>query len=89
MARCVGIEAAEKGANDLIRQGYDKSDLKGVAGQQARLKYKSVEDCCNLEYFEKEYNELFTDSERQKLVEQCREAYVIGYMSALGKEFYQ
>ena len=53
------------------------------------MKYKSVGDCCNLEYFEKEYKELFTDSERQKLVDQCREAYVTGYMSALGKEYYQ
>lgn len=85
IARVAGKSAAEEGANDLIRQGYSKSDLKGIAGQQARLKYKSVENCCNVEYFEENYKELFTDSERQKLVEQCREAYVIGYMSALGK----
>ena len=84
MARVAGQSAARESANDLIRQGYSESDLKGRAAQQARLKYKSVEDCCNLEYFEKNYKELFTSSERQKLVEQCREAYVIGYMSALG-----
>lgn len=84
-ARIIGQSAAEEGANDLIRQGYTKSDLKGIAAQQARLKFKSVENCCNLEYFEKNYKELFTSTERQKLVEQCREAYVIGYMSALGK----
>lgn len=89
MARCVGIEAAKEGANDLIRQGHDKSDLKGMAGQQARLKYKTINDCCRTEWFEKEFPEYFTASEQEKFRQQCIEAYVIGYMSALGKEFNQ
>lgn len=83
-ARVVGKSAAEEGANDLIRQGYSKSDLKGIAGQQARLKYKTINDCCKAKYFEEKYNEFFTVSEQEKFRQQCIEAYVIGYMSALG-----
>lgn len=83
MAKYAGIAAAEEGANDLIRQGYSKSDLKGIAAQQARLKYKSV-DCFKLDYLQKEFKEYSTPSDLQKLLEQCREAYIIGYMSALG-----
>lgn len=86
-ARCYGESVAKESANDLIRQGYAKSDLKGIAAQQARLEYKTVGDCCNPQYFEENYKEYFTKSDQQKLVEQCREAYVIGYMNALGKTY--
>ena len=86
-ARCYGESIAKESANDLIRQGYAKSDLKGIAAQQAKLEYKTVGDCCNPQYFEENYKEYFTKSNQQKLVEQCREAYVIGYMSALGKTY--
>ena len=85
MARAYGKSIAEESANDLIRQGYSKSDLKGIAGTQARLEYKTIDKCCKVEYFEENYKEFFTASEQEKFRQQCIEAYVIGYMSALGK----
>lgn len=85
MAHAVGKSAAEDGANDLIRQGYSKMDLKGIAGQQARLEYKTIEKCCNANYFKENFGEFFTTAEQEKFRQQCIEAYVNGYMDALGK----
>lgn len=85
MARIWGKHMGEESANDFIRQGYAKSDLKGIAAQQARIEYKTIDKCCKVEYFEKNYKEFFTTSEQEKFRQQCIEAYVIGYMSALGE----
>ena len=83
-AKIDGQFSAEANANDLIRQGYAKSDLEKIAKSEAERKYKTVKDCCNFEFFEKEYKELFTESEQERLRQQCIEAYVIGYMGVLG-----
>ena len=85
MAYAVGKQAAEESANDFIRTGYTQSDLKGLASQQARLKYKTIDNCCTSEFFEKEYPDIFTASEQEKFRQQCIEAYVKGYMERLGK----
>lgn len=57
---------------DLIRQGYTKSDIKGMQIQQGRLNYKE------------EYGEPKTSEEKQ-LMEQYAEKYAEGFMKTMFK----
>lgn len=58
---------------DLIRQGYTKSDIKGMQIQQGRLNYKE------------EYGEPKTSEEKQ-LMEQYAEKYAEGFMKTMFKD---
>ena len=58
---------------DLIRQGYTKSDIKGMQARQGRLNYKD------------EYGEPKTSEEKQ-LMEQYGEKYAEGFMKTMFKD---
>lgn len=58
---------------DLIRQGYTKSDIKGMQIRQGRLNYKE------------EYGEPKTSEEKQ-LMDQYGEKYAEGFMKTMFKD---
>ena len=64
---------ASSTVEDLIRQGYTKSDIKGMQARQGRLNYKD------------EYGEPKTSEEKQ-LMEQYGEKYAEGFMKTMFKD---